>query len=357
MAFHIEFNSDITKYKGDVIIDSVGVTSTKYGGICGSIVKASSSNELKEIIDGVNDLYSVGEYFITGGYALPADNILHLVTPYSKDDPDYVQFKECIRRILNECKFRHWKKIGIPSIGTGANEYNKDVSRKIIEEMCTAYCNCVDSEMDITLVLPDEAISQGNDERIAKESFSYRERHDPETRKKFEKGSKAFGNTINTNKNHGPYNKKYFGYDSFSLGEDEITFDLGSIKTIGDYVEKYIDEKIDRDLFSPSKTKLRTKINLYLAAGKKGKKDYVSAGSDAFGQIKNKSTADKKQLFKIVLALRMTMSEATAFLNHFGYCFADSGVNELDDAIKQLISVRQYGIVEASLRIPYLFKK
>ena len=50
MAFHIEFNSDITKFKGDVIINSVGVTSTIYGGICGSIVKASSSNELKKML-------------------------------------------------------------------------------------------------------------------------------------------------------------------------------------------------------------------------------------------------------------------------------------------------------------------
>ena len=357
MAFRIEYNSDITKFKGDVVINSVGVKSTQYGGICGSIVKASSSNELKEIIDGVNDLYSVGEYFITGGYALPADNILHLVTPYSEDDPDYVQFKECIRRVLNECKFRHWKKLGIPSIGTGANEYNKDVSRKIIEEMCTAYCNCVDSEMDITLVLPDEAISQRNDERIEKESYSYRERHDPETRKKFEKGSKAFANTINMKKSHGPYNKKYFGYDRFSLGEDEITFDSGSIKTIGDYVEKYIDVKVAKDLLSPDERELKRKINLYLAAGKKGNKDYVHAGSDAFGEIKNKYIADKKQLLKIVLALRMTQSEAITFLNHFGYCFAHKGVNELDDTIRQLISVRQYGIVEASLKIPYLFKK
>ena len=356
MAFRIEYNGDITKYKGDVIINSVGVTSTIYGGICGSIVKASSSGELKKIIDGVDDLYSVGEYFITDGYALPVKNILHLITPNFDNDPDYVQFKECIRRILNECNLRDLKKIGIPSIGTGANKYDKSVSRKIIEEMCTAYCS-IYPEMDITLVLPDQEISSENDERIQNESYNAREYHDPKTKKKFEKGSKAFGDTININKNNAPYDQEYFAFDNFKNGEGEISFVSEGIKTIGDYVEKYIDVKVGKDFLSPDEKKLKKKINLYLAAGKKGNKDYVHAGSDAFGEIRYKSTADKKQFFKIILALRMTKLEATMFLNHFGYCFACDGINELDDAIKGLIKDRQYGIVEASLKIPYLFKK
>ena len=356
MAFHIETNSDITKFEGDVIIDSVGVTSTIYGGICGSIIKASGSDELKKIVDGVNDLYSVGEYFMTPGYALPAKNILHLITPSFENDPDYSQFKECIRRVLNECRYRHWKKVGIPSIGTGANKYDKDVSRKIIEEMCSAYCDNVDNKMDIVLVLPEKVISRRNDERIIRGSYSGDEYHDPETKKKFKKGSKAFGDTINK-KNTSLYNKQYFAYDRFSCGEDDITFDLKNVKTIGDYVDRYIEKKVGQDLLAPSETQMKHKVNLYLAAGTKGKKDYASAGSDAFGEIKYKSTADKKQLYKIVLALRMTAKEATTFLEHFGYCFSYKGVNEMDDAISDLISNRQYGIAEASLKMPYFFKK
>lgn len=361
MAFHIEYNSDITKYKGDVIINSVGVKSTVYGGICGSIVKASGSKELKQIIDGVNDLYTVGEFFITEGYALPAKNILHLITPDFKTDPDCSKFKECIRRVLNECRRWHWRKIGIPSIGTVANHYNKDTVRTIIKEMCSAYCDIIakdgGKEMDITLVLPTAAISHENDVRLVRESYSESEYHDPETIKKFEKGGKDLDNTIDKRKSSGPYNKTYFDYGRYSTSGDDVKLKLQDIKTIGDYVEKYIEEKIGKDFLAPSKKKMKNKVNLYLAAGKKGKKDYVHAGSDAFGEIKYKAEAEKKQLLKIILALRMTETEAETFLKHFGYCFADSGVNELDDAVKQLISVRQYGLVEAQLKAPYLFKK
>ena len=116
---------DITKYKGDVIINSLGVTTTTYGGICGAILRATKSPELKQIIDKVNDVYSVGEYFVTEGYGL-ADNILHLITPNHDDDKDCRLYKECIRRVLNECKYRKWRKVGIPLIGAGANKYKKD---------------------------------------------------------------------------------------------------------------------------------------------------------------------------------------------------------------------------------------
>ena len=359
MAFRI-ITGDITKYNGDVIINSVGVTSTIYDGICGSIVKASESDELKKIIDGVNDVYSVGEYFITQGYKLPVSNIFHLITPNYDDDPYYKQFKECIRRILNECKYRHWRKIGFPSIGTGANKYDKVESRKIIKEMCESYCE-IYTGMDITLVLPEGSISFDNDARIARESYSGREYHDPETMAKFKKGSKLFGATFEEHTS-GAYSKKYFAYDNFSKGRDDITFKLTGIKTIGQYVDAYVEEKWERDSLSPSTTKIKQKINLYFAYGKKGKDDYIHAGSDAYGEIKNKSTADKKQLFKIILALRMTYTEATTFLVHFGYGFAAPGVSEIDDAVRYLISQRQYGIVEVELefkkrKLQSIFKK
>ena len=346
----LPYDGNIVNYDGDVVINSVGITSTIFGGICGSIVEASKSEELRKIIESVNDYYSVGEFFITDGYSLPARHIIHLITPHHDNDPDYKQIKECIRRILNECKYRHWKRVGFPLIGTGANKYNPKRLYEILSEMCSAYHDSY-SDMNITIVSGNELIALRNEERITRESYNDTDHHDPKTKAKFKKGSKVFEATFKPDQSS--YNKKYFAYDSFSLGRDEIIFDSSEVRTIGDYVDAYIDEKVARDALSPTQTKIRQKIVLYFAKGKKGKDDVIHAGSDAYGEIRNKNFAEKKQFFKIILALKMSYSEASSFLNYFGYSFAKKGINTVDDTIRELINNRQYGMVEVDLE----FKK
>ena len=363
MGFEVRRGERIENYCGDVIINSVGVTSTIYGGICGSIVQAAKSIELEEIINSVNDAYTTGEFFFTDGYGLKVTKILHLITPNHKNDKDCKQYKECVRRILNECQANHLFRIGLPLIGAGANKYN-DVAEGILTEMCDAYCKHY-KKMQITLVIADNATSEQNKERIRREAYNFRgeDYHDPKTMKKFEAGSKEFEYTM-FKLLPDKYTKEYFDFDNYAKGRKDIVLDAKCIKTIGKYVEAYMKECDERDILFPGSHKAKQRrIAIYFAFGKKGKDTYVHSGSDAYGEIKNKNSADKRLLFKLIFALRMTFSEAEAFLHQFGYSFAYPGVNKTDDAVKYLLSHNQYGIVEANLYFkkenitPLLFAK
>lgn len=343
--FEILYNSDITKFKGDVIINSVGVTSTIYGGVCGAILKAADSKELEQTIKSINDIYQVGEYFITEGYGLPSKNILHLVTPNYKNDKRLALYKQCIVNILNECRYRKLKTIGIPKIGTGANGYDSGVVEKILIDMCGNYCKCY-PDMNIVLVLPDETTKLNNKRRIRLESYSTNSPHDLATEEKFSKGSKIFEQSFEE-KVSKKYDKNFFGYDSFESGREDITIkNFKNIKTIGDYVDAFIAEYQEEFDPTPSRVKIIQRIHRYFAFGKKGKDSYLHNGSDRYGEIKNKNTADKALFFKIMFALKMKYWESETFLNHFGYCFSKKGVNKTDDAVKYLIEKRYYGIVE-----------
>ena len=104
MPFKISEEKDITLCKVDAIVNSVGTETTVLGGICRSILLKANSSELHKIIEDANNVYYVGEFFVTKGYNLPAKQIIHLISPNFKNDKDYSVLKDCLRRILNECK-------------------------------------------------------------------------------------------------------------------------------------------------------------------------------------------------------------------------------------------------------------
>ncbi len=335
---------DVTKTPCDVVINSVGVSTKIYGGICKAVLAASNSPELKQIIDRANDVYYVGESFITDGYGLPCDKILHVITPNFENDKDYSLFKECIRRLLNECKLNGLYNIAIPAIGAGANGYNGEKVEDIIREMCEAYVYYY-PEMSITFVLADKKTSDNNHERIVRESFSPRSPHDPETLKKFKKGSKLMNVTT---PNASEYSLKYFNYDGYTA-DRELDVDTDGIGDIDDYVERYIDARIELDQLyddEDSHEVNHKRINIYFGYGKKGNDTYNHSGADAYNNIRYNKYADKKHFFKLIFALRMNMKEAKDFLNFFGHSFANPSINPVDAAVIYLIEHHRYGIVE-----------
>ena len=345
MAFHILENADITKFIGDVIVNSVGVTSHIHGGVCGAILKVTNSSDLKKIIDGVNDVYSVGEYFTTEGYGLASNHIFHLITPNYENDKKLILLKECLRRIFNECQYRGWYKVGIPLLGCGANGYKRDDVASLIEEIARAYCSLYPN-MKIYLVLPDENTNLTNKARIKEESYREDSPHDPKTNKKFKKGAKFIDSHSSCADDYG---KDYFLYERFANGDKDILLDRDDIRDIDDYVTKYCSTRSGIDILYPTNEYLTNRINTYFGYGKKSKDTYTHAGSDAYGEIKYENNADKKYLFRLVLALKMSYKEAQYFLNYFGCSFSRKGINKVDDVIRTLIENKQYGIVEAEL--------
>lgn len=361
----------IEEFDGDVIVNSVGVESTKYGGICKSIILASESKELKDTIDGVKGLYNVGDFFVTEGYKLKVKNIYHIVTPKGEYDPYFIQIEECLRKFFNECKRRNWKRIGIPSIGTGANELDTERVRQIIYEMSAAYLNIHSkANISITLVWPTADISEKNDKRIEVESYSEHRRHSPEVEKLFKKGSKDFNKTIEDVPNS-KYNKTFFNYEFYKNGNDDVILDIKKSNPleIEGYVKNFINKSLkknndyykEEDKLKADAQVIMNRLYMYLGSSKKGKSDYMKAGINSFYGISTKTKGiDKALLFKIIFALQMSVKEATNFLNYYGYTFAYPGTSDEDDLVKELLNNHIYGMVEVNLRfkkkkLPILF--
>ena len=366
MGFRV-ITGDITKVSCDIILNSVGVDSKTYGGICKSIVKASGSKDLDDVLKRINDAYELGEYFVSEGFELPAKYIYHLICPFSKNDPEQKQYKESLRNFFNYCNKHELYDVYVPSFGTGANGYNKDVIRDIIREMSLAYASYY-PYMDITLVLPLGEIASENDERLLR-VFNNRDDgyyHDEETLKKFKKGASKYKTksaSLNDLYENPDYSREYFGYEAYKKPHKSIVVNTEKCNDLEDYVNNYCNLRADSTELYFEPHMMKNRINIYFGYGRETGYSYTVAGSNAYGQIKINSTdISKEDLYKVIFALKMNLDEAKQLLNFFGYTFSINKQNKLDNIVKQLISNEINGIAEIELifkknHLPSLFKK
>ena len=76
---------DIVSYEGSAIVNSLGKSGSLYGEVCFNILHAAQSRELTHYINSLKNS-KIGQIYITEAGKLPVDKILHLVTPFKKDD-------------------------------------------------------------------------------------------------------------------------------------------------------------------------------------------------------------------------------------------------------------------------------
>ncbi len=113
------------------------------------------------------------------------------------------------------------------------------------------------------------------------------------------------------------------------------------VKNVGDYIKLYI-SKADDDV---EKEELKDRLNCFFAYGRPSK-NIKKTGADILTPIKHSVSPDKKDLFKIALALKMTSEETANMLEFFGYAFSHKGINEIDDTVRELLRIHEYDIVK-----------
>ena len=328
---------DITLFYGDAIINSVGVDTIEYGGICRSILEAARSDELKRILSDINGFYSVGSTFVTSGYALPVDKIIHVITPLAEQDEDYDLYRECCTNVLNECKKRNLKKVGFPLIGTGANKFNRQKAIEVILSVCNQF-----DDLDISLVLPNPEISKNNRERLNSRINADGRYHSDEVQKLFKKGAKNYSTSLEHQ-------------SDFSDIDVKIDFEKErAITDLDSYIRTYLKakyggeldiEKDDGDL-EKFKKLLISNVKTYFAVGKSKKSGVGKAGNSSFYDFAYGEKVNKNGLFRVAFALKMTYNDACCMLNFFGYTFCTHGIYKEDDAVADLLKKKEYGIVE-----------
>lgn len=382
MGFRIR-TDDITKMKCDVIVNSLGINTERYGGICRSIVntvEGKEKEELKEIIKSKNGHIGIGDMFLTSGYNLPAKKILHVVTPFAKYDQDMSIYEEVLRNILVKCYQDSLFKICIPKIGTAANGYDESQALFILMKMCSDFCNLY-SKADITIVLynhgqNDLFLKNGDDAELISrlpdldEKFNERDMYDQnDVFVRIHKDIIHFEQSMLFYKHNHPdlireerdYDSKFFSCDGPLVPKkwikkdmvkrvDDIIVDLTKEKEIIDlysYMEKYINLRIPNK--GTTRAKVKDKVRIYIGRGDKVKGTKIKYKLTAKEQHEN-----KRLIYLAAFAVEMNYRELNDCLEYYGLTFiqnANYGDAVFDKCIKYCFENEIYDINEINNRL------
>ena len=148
---------------GDIIencidMDAIVNAQNKYmqygSGICGAICRASG-NELIEYCQNTYKEYMVnGEVRITPGFNLPMDIIYVLAPKYYEETDPINSLMNCYNKLLLSIKEKGYKKVLIPSLGTGVHGYKHEDVVKPLINLLMGFCKINDVEIYLNNMLP-----------------------------------------------------------------------------------------------------------------------------------------------------------------------------------------------------------
>lgn len=131
----------------DAIVNSANKYMINGSGICGAIYNACG-NELLEYCQNNFHNYMVnGEVRITSGFKLKSD-IIHILAPKYFEEKDPIDaLMNCYGNLLQVIKNKGYKKVLLPSLGTGVHGYNhKDIVKPLIN-LLNGFCKINDVEL------------------------------------------------------------------------------------------------------------------------------------------------------------------------------------------------------------------
>ena len=149
MSFSVTYG-DALKYKGDAVLNSLGTNGAVYGRLCKNIIKGINRKDVKTLIDAQKDM-PFGKIIETEGGDLQSAHVLHIVTPFKKnDDSNCTQLRKAYKSVVDYAINHGYKTIGLPIIGTGANGYSdKEAYEAVLDVLSEISDKEVETEEDI----------------------------------------------------------------------------------------------------------------------------------------------------------------------------------------------------------------
>lgn len=154
MPFKI-IRNDLTKMNVDAIVNTANMEPMYSYGLDTAVYEAAGVARLLEARRKIGRLKE-GEAAITKGFALPAKNIIHAVSPvyYDGTRGEEQKLQSCYENSLKLAKKHHCKSIAFPLIATGNFGYPKAEGLEVALQVIRKFL--IKNEMMVYLVLFDE---------------------------------------------------------------------------------------------------------------------------------------------------------------------------------------------------------
>jgi O-acetyl-ADP-ribose deacetylase (regulator of RNase III) len=130
---------DITKLQVGAIVNAANERLAPGGGVCGAIHRAAGPELAREC--AAIGHCPTGEARITGGYALPADHVIHAVGPvwHGGGEGEAEQLAGCYRMSLDLARDAGLKSIAFPAISAGIFGYPIDRATRVAVDTVHAW--------------------------------------------------------------------------------------------------------------------------------------------------------------------------------------------------------------------------
>lgn len=153
MPFKIVRN-DITKMNVDAIVNTANMAPNYSYGVDTAVYEAAGAEALLAERKKIGYL-APGEVAITPGFALPANYIIHAVSPYYEDGESGEEelLRSCYRKSLALANENNCKSIAFPLISTGSFGYPKEEGMRIAVDEINAFL--LKHKMEVLLVVFD----------------------------------------------------------------------------------------------------------------------------------------------------------------------------------------------------------
>lgn len=319
MPFKTEFG-DITECRVSAIINSLGIRGDVYGKLCKSILKAANDSSLTSFID--SQVNEVGTVLVTKAGCLPTKHIIHVVTPFKKDDDSKnTKLIEAYDAILSKAIELGLDSIAVCLIGTGANGYSENQSYRAAMEAISKILEREEKEdrdiLDITMIVYLKKFSEAKlravEERAYK-TYRIKEYSDYCLKSTNEMIGKPRGN-------------KYtdmiidIANDMADIDEDEMFVPAGKYLFPFDFIDDYMNQKgLKNKVLSKNGLDHKRKYNL-----------------------RNKVSLSKLDVYRLAFMCKMNKSETIQFMIVNGSCF--SPLDKMDIFYREYLNGK-YGKID-----------
>lgn len=147
--------NDITKMQVEAIVNTANAHATVGPGCDSAVYKAAGYEQLLKYRIEKIGIVPEGEVFITPGFELQANYIIHAVSPLYRDgnQGEEEKLRSCYKKSLQLAKEYHIKSIAFPLISTGGFGYPKEEGMRIALDEINAFL--LKNDMLIYLVVFD----------------------------------------------------------------------------------------------------------------------------------------------------------------------------------------------------------